>query len=298
MTQPSSLPSPRPGSPQPASPQSASPRPGSPQPASPQSASPQSASPQPASPQPGEPRGKNSQAGSKRPDTVIYMLWLWLGVVAGETVHQILNVVLTLLNHDVLMAQAKQMIESASGGGDGEEVSDSFIEMVAYGSVVLSAAFAIGVLVLLLFLLKSLAGPSKRAGTSRRIWFAFSIYFGFRILLTFMVTPAGADVPDWLFVADGMVQIVVGVAAVLGLIFSVKPDTLDYTGELEQMRELEKELEQARRDKKREKREKQEAKERDIKQKGRKDTNSRNQRPRVDSVHNEGDDDADHKDNR
>ncbi|WP_239088623.1 CGR1 family protein [Corynebacterium macginleyi] len=273
MTQPSSLPSPRPGSPQPASPQSAS-------------------------PQPGEPRGKNSQAGSKRPDTVIYMLWLWLGVVAGETVHQILNVVLTLLNHDVLMAQAKQMIESASGGGDGEEVSDSFIEMVAYGSVVLSAAFAIGVLVLLLFLLKSLAGPSKRAGTSRRIWFAFSIYFGFRILLTFMVTPAGADVPDWLFVADGMVQIVVGVAAVLGLIFSVKPDTLDYTGELEQMRELEKELEQARRDKKREKREKQEAKERDIKQKGRKDTNSRNQRPRVDSVHNEGDDDADHKDNR
>ncbi|RMB67948.1 hypothetical protein [Corynebacterium macginleyi] len=283
MTQPSSLPSPRPGSPQPASPQPASPPP---------------ASPQPASPPPGEPRGKNSQAGSKRPDTVVYMLWLWLGVVAGETVHQILNVVLTLLNHDMLMAQAKQMIESASGGGDGEEVSDSFIEMVAYGSVVLSAAFAIGVLVLLLFLLKSLAGPSKRAGTSRRIWFAFSIYFGFRILLTFMVTPAGADVPDWLFVADGMVQIVVGVAAVLGLIFSVKPDTLDYTGELEQMRELEKELEQARRDKKREKREKQEAKERDIKQKGRKDTNSRNQRPRVDSVHNEGDDDADHKDNR
>ena len=38
------------------------------------------------------------------------------------------------------------------------------------------------------------------------------------------------------------------VAAVLGLIFSVRVDTLDYTGELEQMRELEKELEQAQRD--------------------------------------------------
>lgn len=293
MTQPSSLPSPPPASPQPGSPPPASPPPASPPPGSPQPGSPRSGSPQP-----GEPRGKKSQDGSKRPETVVYMLWLWLGVVGGETVHQILNVVLTLLNHDVLMAQAKQMIESASGGGDSEEVSDSFVEMAAYGSVVLSAAFAVGVLVLLLFLLKSLAGPSKRAGTSRRIWFAFSIYFGFRILLTFMVTPAGADVPDWLFVADGMVQILVGVAAVLGLIFSVKPDTLDYTGELEQMRELEKELEQARRDKKREKREKQEAKERDIKQKGRNDPNSRNQRPRIDSVHNEGDDDADHKDNR
>mgnify|MGYP002757988132 CR=1 FL=1 len=104
---------------------------------------------------------------------------------------------------------------------------------------------------LLAFLLRSLANRSKRAGTSRRVWFAFSLYFGFRILLTFMVTPAGADVPDWLFAADGMVQILVGVAAVLGLIFSVRAETLDYTGELEQMRELEKELEQAQREKKR-----------------------------------------------
>lgn len=274
MTQPSSRPSPQPASPEPGDP--------GPQPGSPQAGSPQAGRPgpqrdkqrepqresrpklQPGPPQPGDPRdqrGKGLQGGAKRPETVVYMLWLWLGVVAGETVHQILNVVLTLLNHDVLMAQAKQMVESTSGGEDGEEVSDSFIEMAAYGSVALSAAIAVGVLVLLLFLLKSLAGPSKRAGTSRRIWFAFSIYFGFRILLTFMVTPAGADVPDWLFAADGMVQILVGVAAVLGLIFSVKPDTLDYTGELEQMRELEKELEQARRDKEREKREKQEAKE-------------------------------------
>ncbi|MER0087256.1 hypothetical protein ABRP86_00670 [Corynebacterium sp. KPL3927] len=269
MTQPSSRPSPQPASPEPGDPgpQPGSPQAGRPGPQRDKQREPQRESRpklQPGPPQPGDPRdqrGKGSQGGAKRPETVVYMLWLWLGVVAGETVHQILNVVLTLLNHDVLMAQAKQMVESTSGGEDGEEVSDSFIEMAAYGSVALSAAIAVGVLVLLLFLLKSLAGPSKRAGTSRRIWFAFSIYFGFRILLTFMVTPAGADVPDWLFAADGMVQILVGVAAVLGLIFSVKPDTLDYTGELEQMRELEKELEQARRDKEREKREKQEAKE-------------------------------------
>ncbi|MCT1410838.1 hypothetical protein [Corynebacterium accolens] len=272
MTQPSSRPTPPPESPSASQPGSSGPQPGNP------------------GAQPSNQRGGGKDS-SKRPETVVYMLWLWLGVVAGETVHQILNVVLTLLNHDVLMAQAKQMVESASGGEDGEEVSDSFIEMAAYGSVALSAAIAIGVLVLLLFLLKSLADPSKRAGTSRRIWFAFSIYFGFRILLTFMVTPAGADVPDWLFAADGMVQILVGVAAVLGLIFSIKPDTLDYTGELEQMRELEKELEQARRDKEREKREKQEAKEKDAKQKDSKDKVGRNQSPRNSASQNRGDDD-------
>ena len=325
MTQPSSRPTPPPASPRPEPPQPGSPQAGDPHgqqesqlgdsqagdprgqqgPQRDKQREPQRDSrpkPQPGSPQGGAPhgprgqRGKGSQGGSKRPETVVYMLWLWLGVVVGETVHQILNVVLTLLNHDVLMAQAKQMVESASVGEDGEEVSDSFIEMAAYGSVALSAAIAIGVLVLLLFLLKSLAEPSKRAGTSRRIWFAFSIYFGFRILLTFMVTPAGADVPDWLFAADGMVQILVGVAAVLGLIFSIKPDTLDYTGELEQMRELEKELEQARRDKEREKREKQEAKEKDAKekdakQKDSKDKVGRNQSPRNSASQNRGDDD-------
>ena len=325
MTQPSSRPTPpsappRPEPPQPGSPQAGDPHgQQEPQPSDPQAGDPRGQQgpqrdkqrepqrdsrpkPQPGSPQGGAPhgprgqRGKDAKGGSKRPETVVYMLWLWLGVVVGETIHQILNVVLTLLNHDVLMAQAKQMVESASGGEDGEEVSDSFIEMAAYGSVALSAAIAIGVLVLLLFLLKSLAEPSKRAGTSRRIWFAFSIYFGFRILLTFMVTPAGADVPDWLFAADGMVQILVGVAAVLGLIFSIKPDTLDYTGELEQMRELEKELEQARRDKEREKREKQEAKEKgvkekDAKQKDPKGKGGRNQSPRNYGSQNRGDDD-------
>lgn len=325
MTQPSSRPTPPPASPRPEPPQPGSPQAGDPNgqqepqlgdsqagdprgqqgPQRDKQREPQRDSrpkPQPGSPQGGAPhgprgqRGKDAKGGSKRPETVVYMLWLWLGVVVGETIHQILNVVLTLLNHDVLMAQAKQMVESASGGEDGEEVSDSFIEMAAYGSVALSAAIAIGVLVLLLFLLKSLAEPSKRAGTSRRIWFAFSIYFGFRILLTFMVTPAGADVPDWLFAADGMVQILVGVAAVLGLIFSIKPDTLDYTGELEQMRELEKELEQARRDKEREKREKQEAKEKgvkekDAKQKDPKGKGGRNQSPRNSASQNRGDDD-------
>ncbi len=54
---------------------------------------------------------------------------------------------------------------------------------------------------------------------------------------------------------DGTVQILVGVAAVMGLIFSVKEETLDYTGELEEMRKLEQELAQERRDKERERRE-------------------------------------------
>ena len=131
---------------------------------------------------------------TQRPESVAYMLWLWMGALCGEAVHQVLNVVLTLLNHDVLMSQAKEMAKSAPAGVDEAQLSDAFLRTAAYASVALSAAISLAIIVLLAFLLRSLARRGKRAGTSRRVWFAFSLYFGFRILLTFMVTPAGADV--------------------------------------------------------------------------------------------------------
>lgn len=234
----------------------------------------------PPSPAPA-PRAQRPPRKQQRPESVTYMLWLWLGALCGEAVHQVLNVVLTLLNHDVLMSQAKEMAKSAPAGVDEAQLSDAFLRTAAYGSVALSAAISLAIIVLLAFLLRSLANRSKRAGTSRRVWFAFSIYFGFRILLTFMVTPAGADVPDWLFAADGMVQILVGVAAVLGLIFSVRAETLDYTGELEQMRELEKELEQAQREKKRAEEERKRSKD---DQRGNRDGSKRDRTNRTDRV--------------
>ena len=88
---------------------------------------------------------------------------------------------------------------------------------------------------------------STAAGTGRRLWFAFSLYFGFRVLIVFLSSPAGANVPDWLFVVDGAVQILVGVAAIMGLIFSSKEEVLEYTGEMEQMRQMRKEMEEQRR---------------------------------------------------
>ena len=97
---------------------------------------------------------------------------------------------------------------------------------------------------------------ASAAGTGRRLWFAFSLYFAFRVLIVFMSSPAGASVPDWLFVLDGGVQILVGVAAVMGLIFSSKEEVLEYTGEMEQMRQMRKEMEEQRRQENLEEREK------------------------------------------
>ncbi|WP_049159093.1 hypothetical protein [Corynebacterium striatum] len=191
------------------------------------------------------------QPEKERPEAVSLMLKLWAGALGFEVIHRILNVVMTLLNRSVLFAEARKTAEEAAKDS-GQEISDSLISIIGYGSVAFSSLISLVIIVVLAVMLYLLNKNKKSAGTGRRLWFAFSL---FRTLLVFLSSPAGNEAPDWLIMVDGTVQILVGVAAVMGLIFSVKEETLDYTGELEEMRKLEQELAQERRDKERERRE-------------------------------------------
>lgn len=188
---------------------------------------------------------------AKRPETVQLLLQVWLAVVILEVVHQLLGGGLTLFNREALLGAARTTAQEA-----GENLPDAVIEMTAYGSLVLSTVISLIIIAILAWMLRVLAKNTKRAATARRLWFVFSIYFAMRLLLVFIATPAGSDAPDWLFLIDGAIQILIGVAAITGIIFCTRQETLDYTGELEQMRQMEKELEEARREKQRAKEEK------------------------------------------
>ncbi|MGX4760596.1 hypothetical protein ACWJIK_00510 [Corynebacterium minutissimum] len=182
----------------------------------------------------------------KRTEAVSLMLKVWTVALILEAVHLVLSITLTLLNRDELFAQARSTAESAAERS-GQEMTDSFVQIVGYGSLVLSSLISLAIVVLLGVMLWMINSNSTAAGTGRRLWFAFSLYFGFRVLIVFLSSPAGANVPDWLFVVDGAVQILVGVAAIMGLIFSSKEEVLEYTGEMEQMRQMRKEMEEQRR---------------------------------------------------
>ncbi|MDK8762274.1 hypothetical protein QP922_00335 [Corynebacterium sp. MSK218] len=182
----------------------------------------------------------------KRTEAVSLMLKVWTVALILEAVHLVLSITLTLLNRDELFAQARSTAESAAERS-GQEMTDSFVQIVGYGSLVLSSLISLAIVVLLGIMLWMINSNTKAAGTGRRLWFAFSLYFGFRVLIVFFSSPAGANVPDWLFVIDGAVQILVGVAAIMGLIFSTKEEVLEYTGEMEQMRQMRKEMEEQRR---------------------------------------------------
>lgn len=182
----------------------------------------------------------------KRTEAVSLMLKVWTVALVLEVVHLVLSIVLTLLNREELFAQARTTAESAAEKS-GQDVSDALVQLVGYGSVAFSSLISLAIVVLLGIMLGFIHKNSKAAGTGRRLWFAFSLYFGLRVLIVFISSPAGASAPDWLFLLDGAVQIMAGVAAVMGLMFSTKDEVLEYTGEMEQLRQMRKEMEEQRR---------------------------------------------------
>lgn len=172
----------------------------------------------------------------KRPESVELLLKVWLLVGIGELIHQVLQIVLAVFNREAMVAQlAATMTESDKGA----DYSPALLELSANIAIFGSAVMFMAIIGLLLFLLTRLAAKHKWAGTARRMWFAFSLYFAFRILLVFMAMPAGSDAPDWLFAVDGMLQILIGVAAAMGVVFAMREATLDYTGELAQIKAME-----------------------------------------------------------
>ena len=171
-----------------------------------------------------------------KPESVQLLIKIMGGAVILEFIHQIFSFILAIVNFDVLRATAKRTI------GEDSQLSDTLINLTAWGSLALTTLISLTIIGLLAVMLWLLYKKSKHAGTARRMLFVFSLYFTFRLFLVFMTRPAtGTNSPDWLYVVDGSLQILVGVAAVLVLVFSSREETLEYTGEMEKLRQFEQE---------------------------------------------------------
>ena len=70
---------------------------------------------------------------------------------------------------------------------------------------------------------------AKWAENARRLLQIFSVFFALRMLTLFMMVPASTAVPTAMFGIDGVVQIILGVAGVMGVIYSVDKDSVAWT---------------------------------------------------------------------
>lgn len=187
------------------------------------------------SPRPGAHKAGGKHPGEKKsggfaelPETVRLLLQIWLVVLGVEVAHQILGVVMSLLDTSALRAAAREMLSPEQA----EQVSEGVLNGAAIAAVILSALLAIAFMGLLAWMLHLVKTRSRRAPVARRLLMVFGFYFAFRVLLIFMLTPGGSDVPVALYAVDGSLQIIVGVAAVLALILGFRGETLKWTGEI------------------------------------------------------------------
>ncbi|MDY3128070.1 MAG: hypothetical protein SOW59_08130 [Corynebacterium sp.] len=186
----------------------------------------------------------------KRPEVVSLLVTLMMAVVACELIHQIVSAVITVVNIDIVQAMARKNFEQDSA------LPEAFTRASAWFAFGFSTILSLVIIGVLAWAVRTFADKGKYVAGARRIMFIFSLYFAFRILMVFLSKPIAASAaPDWLFALDGVVQILAGVGGILCVIFASRTETLDYTGELEKIRELEKEQKKLMEERAREKRE-------------------------------------------
>ena len=177
----------------------------------------------PGSPSRVEPEAVEKQKGSM-PEAVRYMLAAWTVMIGGELLHQIFAVAASVIDPSALREVAKERATK----GDGE-VSEALMNASVYGSIFIMALLQLGIILLFVFALRAVQKQAKWAENARRLLQIFSVFFALRMLTLFMMVPASTAVPTALFGVDGVIQIVLGVAGVMGVIYSVDKDSVAWT---------------------------------------------------------------------
>lgn len=177
---------------------------------------------------PGTPSRVGPEAVEKHkgsmPEAVRYMLAAWAVMIGGELLHQIFAVAASVIDPSALREVAKERAKN----GDGE-VSEALMNASVYGSIFIMALLQLGVILLFVFALRAVQKQAKWAENARRLLQIFSVFFALRMLTLFMMVPASTTVPTAMFGIDGVIQIVLGVAGVMGVIYSVDKDSVAWT---------------------------------------------------------------------
>lgn len=158
-----------------------------------------------------------------KPEAVRYMLVCWAVMIAGELLHQILTVISVVMDPAPLKEAAKQAAKGQSG-----TLSDSAMNAGMWGSVVVAAFIQLAILGTLAAALSAISSQKKWGPGARRLLQVFAVFFALRAGALFFMHPSTSTVPVAFFACDGVIQIIVGVAGVMGVFYSSQKESQDY----------------------------------------------------------------------
>lgn len=165
------------------------------------------------------PKGSDNE----RPEAVRYMLTCWVVMIVGELLHQILTVISTVLDPAALKESAR-----AAAKARGEDLTDAMMSLGLIGSVVFMALLQLAVIALFAVALHALAKQRKWAPNARRLLQIFAIFFALRALTLFVTQPASSSIPVAFYAFDGIIQIMLAVAGVLGVFYASQKESVAY----------------------------------------------------------------------
>lgn len=157
------------------------------------------------------------------PEPVRLMVRCWAVMLIGELIHQILTVVFSFADPAPLREAAKEQAKAS-----GDEVSDGLLNMGVYGAIVFMGLIQLAVLLLFVFALRAVKTQGSWAANARRLLQIFAAFFAIRMLTLFMMQPTSTAIPVVFYGIDGVVQILLGVAGILGIVYSTDKASVDW----------------------------------------------------------------------
>lgn len=172
-----------------------------------------------------EPRavaGPRPEKGAK-PEAVRYMLACWAVMIAAELLHQLLTVISVVIDPAPLKESAKQAAK-----GQGDVLSDTTLNAGMWATVVVAALIQLAIIGVFAAGLSAVSSQKKWAPRARRMLQIFAVFFAIRAAALYVALPTSTAIPVVFFAVDGIIQIVVAVAGVLGVIYSSQKESRDY----------------------------------------------------------------------
>lgn len=161
------------------------------------------------------------------PAAVAASVLAWIAALGLELVHQGLSVAMSLINRGPAQASMSKLLAE-----QGQTPDPALLSAAYTFSVVAMGGLALVILAVVAWIVGLYRGGKKHSATARRVLTYFGMYFGIRAVLLLVASPTNTDIPTVLYAIDGCVQIAVATAALLGVTFGLKKESLKHTGEI------------------------------------------------------------------
>lgn len=161
---------------------------------------------------------------ARMPEDARFTVSAWGWALGLEAIHQIIYVVLALLDPSEYIGLLREQFEASDFGA-----SDALLKASAIGSIVGSGVLNLVLLGVFGGLLWMAAAQRKHGQSARRIWIIFSVFLVARAVVTVAVPPPPVAGSDALVLVDGCLQILIGVLACIGIVVARRDTTRTWT---------------------------------------------------------------------